>query len=44
MPTSRLVFSVCGLVVLFIGIGMLADRLKHRKYLHGGEDYIIDAL
>ncbi len=44
LTTSRLVFSLCGLVVLFIGIGMLADRLKHRKYLPKGDDNIIDAL
>ena len=44
MTTSRLVFSLCGLVVLFIGIGMLADRVKHRKRLPKGDDNIIDAL
>ena len=44
MTTSRLVFSLCGLVVLFIGIGMLADRLKQRKRLSGGDSNIIDAL
>lgn len=45
MTTSRLVFSVCGLVVLFIGIGMLADRLRKQKQLPGGDDdNIIDAL
>lgn len=44
MTTSRLVFSLCGLVVLFIGIGMLVDRLKHRKLLSKGDDNIIDAL
>ena len=44
MTTSRLVFSLCGLVVLFIGAGMLVDRLKHRKYLEKGDDNIIDAL
>ena len=44
MTTSRLVFSLCGLVVLFIGIGMLADRIKNRKYLPKGDDNIIDAL
>ena len=44
MTTSRLVFSLCGLVVLFIGIGMLLDRLKHQKYLNKGDDNIIDAL
>ena len=36
--------SLCGLVVLFIGAGMLVDRLKHRKYLEKGDDNIIDAL
>ena len=44
MALSRLVFSLCGLVVLFIGIGMLADRLKHQKRLTKGDDNIIDAL
>ena len=44
MTTSRLVFSLCGLVVLFIGIGMLLDRLKQRKRLSGGNSNIIDAL
>ena len=44
MTTSRLVFSLCGLVVLFIGVGMLVDRLKHRKRLSGGDRNIIDAL
>ena len=44
MTLSRLVFSLCGLVVLFIGIGMLCDRLKQRRYLDKGDDNIIDAL
>lgn len=44
MTTSRLVFSLCGLVVLFIGVGMLVDRLKQRKRLSGGDSNIIDAL
>ena len=44
LTTSRLVFSLIGVVVLFIGIGMLLDRLKHRKKLSGGDDNIIDAL
>lgn len=44
MTTSRLVFSLCGLVVLFIGIGMLVDRIRNRKYLDKGDDNIIDAL
>ena len=44
LTTSRLVFRLCGLVVLFIGIGMLADRLKQRKRISGGDSNIIDAL
>ena len=44
MTLSRLVFALCGLVVLFIGIGMLVDRLKHRKFLDKGDGNIIDAL
>ena len=44
MTLSRLVFSLCGLVVLVIGIGMLADRLKQQRYLDKGDDNIIDAL
>ena len=44
LTTARLVFSLCGLVVLFIGIGMLVDRLKRRKFLEKGDDNIIDAL
>ena len=44
MALSRLVFSLCGLVVLFIGIGMLTDQLKSRKRLTKGDDNIIDAL
>lgn len=45
MTTSRLVFAVCGIVVLLLGIGMLLDRLKHLHYLPQGKDRnIIDAL
>ena len=44
MTLSRLVFSACGLVVLLLGIGMLANRLKFRKKLSKGHDNIIDAL
>lgn len=45
MTTSRLVFSLCGLVVLIIGIVMLLDRLRDRKRLNEPEDpNIIDAL
>lgn len=44
MALSRLVFSLCGLVMLLIGIGMLVDRLKQQKKLPKGDNNIIDAL
>ena len=44
MTLSRLVFSVCGLVVLVIGAGMLVDRIRNQKYLDEGDGNIIDAL
>ena len=44
MTLSRLVFSVCGLVVLAIGVGMLAERIRNQAYLDKGDDNIIDAL
>ena len=44
MTLSRLVFSLCGVVVLLIGIGMFIDRLKNQRYLSKGDDNIIDAL
>ena len=44
MTTTRLVFSLCGGVVLVIGILTLIDRLRGNKRLGGGRDDIIDAL
>lgn len=44
MTLSRLLFSVCGLVVLVIGAGMLVDRIWNQKYLDKGDGNIIDAL
>lgn len=45
MTTSRLVLSLCGIVVLIIGIAMLFDRLRGRRRLNPPEDPdIIDAL
>lgn len=45
LTTSRLVFSICGVVVLLIGAAMLLDRLKDRRCLEdGGDPNIIDAL
>ena len=45
MTTSRLVFALCGALVLAVGIGMLLERLRWSR-LNGGEDdpNIIDAL
>jgi len=45
MTTSRLVFSLCGLVVLITGIVMLIDRLRYRGLPPADDDpNIIDAL
>lgn len=45
MTTSRVVFSLCGLLVVIVGAAMLVDRLKGRKRLNKPEDPdIIDAL
>ncbi|MGN0977901.1 MAG: HdeD family acid-resistance protein [Faecousia sp.] len=45
MTTSRVVFSLCGLVVLIIGIAMFVDRIRKRRFLDPGDDpNIIDAL
>ena len=45
MSLSRLVFSLCGAVVLVMGIVLLISRLKHLHYLPQGRDKnIIDAL
>lgn len=45
MTTSRVVFSVCGLVVLLIGAAMFVDRVRKRRLMDpkDGPD-IIDAL
>ena len=45
MTTSRVVFSLCGLVVLIIGIAMLVDRIRKRRLMEPKDDpNIIDAL
>ena len=44
MTASRLVFSLCGLVVLVVGCGMFAERIWERKRLEGDDPNIIDAL
>lgn len=43
MTTTRLVFSVCGVVVLILGGIMLLDRLRSKR-LDSGDDKIVDAL
>lgn len=42
MTASRLVFSLCGLVVTVVGVVMLLDRLRKPRLKDGGD--IIDAL
>jgi len=45
MTTSRLVFTLCGVVVLVIGAVMFVDRIRGRRWLNAGDDpNIIDAL
>ena len=45
MTTSRIAFSVCGGVLLVIGVGEIIDRLRNKRYLDEGDDpNIIDAL
>lgn len=45
MTASRLVFSLCGLVVTVIGVIMLLDRIRNRRLPGGDNDpNIIDAL
>ena len=44
MTLSRVVFSLCGLVVLVTGTLMLLARIKDRRFLPEGDSNIIDAL
>lgn len=45
MTTSRLIFALCGLVVLATGVVMLIDRLRYRTLPPADDDpNIIDAL
>ncbi len=44
MSASRLVFSLCGLVLLLWGAAMLVQRLRERRHLPPSRDDIIDAL
>ena len=45
MSASRLVFSLCGLLVAIVGVMMLLDRIRRRRLPGGDKDRkIIDAL
>ena len=44
MATSRFVMSLCGLLVLIVGVAILVDRLKNRRPKEPSESDIIDAL
>ena len=44
MTTSRVVISLCGLLVLIVGVAILVDRLKNRRPKEPSESDIIDAL
>lgn len=45
MSVSRFVFTICGIVILVVGIAMLLDNLRPQKRLENPDDpHIIDAL
>lgn len=44
MATSRVAMSLCGLLVLIVGIAILADRLRNHRPKEPDESNIIDAL
>lgn len=44
MTTSRVVISLCGLLVLIVGVAILVDRLRNRRPKEPSESDIIDAL
>ena len=44
LTASRMVFSLCGIVVLVVGGGMLWERIWERKFMEGDDPNIIDAL
>lgn len=45
LATSRMIFSICGAVLICIGGAEVYDRLRGRKYLDDGDDSdIVDAL
>ena len=44
MATSRFVMSLCGLLVLIVGVAILVARLNNRRPKEPAESDIIDAL
>lgn len=45
LTTSRMLFSICGIILICVGCAEGYDRLRGRKYLDEGDDpNIIDAL
>lgn len=44
MTASRMVFSLCGVVILAVGGGMLAERIWEKKNWEDDDPNIIDAL
>ena len=44
MTASRMVFSLCGVVLLVVGGGMLAERIWEKKNWEDDDPNIIDAL
>ena len=44
MTASRMVFSLCGVVILVVGGGMLAERIWEKKNGEDDDPNIIDAL
>ena len=44
MTASRMVFSLCGVVILAVGGGMLAERIWEKKNGENDDPNIIDAL
>lgn len=44
MTASRLVFSLCGIVILAVGAGMFVERIWERRNGEGDDPNIIDAL
>ena len=45
MTASRLMFALCGIVLIAVGAGLIWDRFRYRKLDSGDDDpNIIDAL